>query len=40
MHTEGVGDRAAVMEVVLQDVPDDPSTGNSIDLALPLILDR
>ncbi len=39
VHAEGVGDLAAVMDVVLEDVPDDPSAGVGVDLAFPLILD-
>ena len=40
VHAEGVGDLAAVMDVVLDDVPDDPSAGVGVYLAFPLILDR
>src|SRR5438105_7057683 len=39
VHAEGVGNLAAMMYVVLDDVPDDPSTGVGVDLAFPLILD-
>src|SRR6266571_5338448 len=39
VHAEGVGDLAAVMYVVLDDVPDDPSAGVGVYLAFPLILD-
>src|SRR2546429_6897898 len=40
VHAEGVGNLAAVMYVVLDDVPDDPSAGVGVYLAFPLILDR
>lgn len=40
VHAEGVGNLAAVMDVVLHDVPDDPSAGVGVDLAFPLILNR
>ena len=39
VHAEGVGDLAAVMEVMLEDVPDDPSAGDGVYLAVRLILD-
>lgn len=40
MHTERIGYLAAVMEVVLQDVPEHLATAEVVDLAVPLILDR
>src|SRR5215469_12969004 len=39
MHAEGVSDLATVMDVMFDDVPDDPSAGVGIDLAFPLLLD-
>ena len=39
MHTEGIGDLAAVMEVVLQDMPENPAAAEGVDLAVPLVLD-
>jgi hypothetical protein len=40
VHAEGVGNLATVVDIMLDDVPDDPSAGVGIDLAFPLILDR
>src|SRR4051794_15924857 len=40
MHAEGVGNLAAMMDVMLDDVPDNPSASISVYLAFPLILDR
>ena len=39
MHTEGISNLTAVMEVVLQDMEDDPATAEGGDLAVPLVLD-
>jgi hypothetical protein len=39
MHTEGVADLTSMMDVMFDDVPDDPSTGKGIYLAVRLILD-
>src|SRR2546428_14184410 len=39
VHAEGVGNLATVVDIMLDDVPDDPSAGVGIDLAFPLILD-
>jgi hypothetical protein len=39
MYAEGVSDLATMMEVMFDDMPDDPSSGKSIDLAVRLILD-
>ena len=39
VHAEGVGNLAAVVDIMLDDVPDHPSASVSIYLAFPLILD-
>ena len=39
MHPEGIGDLAAVMEVVLQNMEDDPAAAEGVYLVVPLILD-
>lgn len=39
VHAKGVGNLAAVMNIMLHNVPDNPAAGNCVQLALPLILD-
>ena len=39
VHAKGVGNLAAVMDVMLHKVPDDPAAGKCVYLAFPLILD-
>src|SRR5579883_518400 len=39
VHTKRIGNLAAVMDIMLKDVPDDPAAGVGIDLAFPLVLD-
>jgi len=38
VHTKRIGNLAAVMDIMLKDVPDNPSAGVGVDLAFPLVL--
>ena len=39
VHAKGIGNLAAMVDIMLDDVPDHPSASVSIYLAFPLILD-